>query len=224
MIIKYKLTNQKLRTYKDFLWMPGIWERAKGKPRQPLCTDAWFHVYDSPLIAILHNPLHANIWNPRLWKCEVRGETKNDNGLKRGYQECRLIEEIPVPNISLTQKIAYGILVSLEVYKTPEYCAWAEKWLSGEDRSAVTAYTTRTSICTAYIAAYINVNTYTTVLATTDAVYVAAVAADAIHDTDDIGAEYATAHAAIEVARIASVATHAVYLDLVKIAEKAMKY
>ena len=34
------------------------------------------------------------------------------------------------------QKVAFGILCSLEVCQSPEYRRWAEDWLSGTDRSA----------------------------------------------------------------------------------------
>ena len=42
----------------------------------------------------------------------------------------RLIKEIEVPNITLTQKIAFGILCALEVYKVEDFVKWANNWLN----------------------------------------------------------------------------------------------
>jgi len=135
MIIKYKLTDQNIRTHKNYQWQLGRWERAKGKSNQDLCTDGWLHGYDSPLIAILHNPLHADYYKPRLWEVECKGKTKNDKGIKCGYRKMRLIKEIPVPVITTTQIVAYCILCAMEVSKDKKFLQWAKNWLSGKDRS-----------------------------------------------------------------------------------------
>lgn len=51
----------------------------------------------------------------------------------------RLIEEIPVPKVSITQHVAFGILCTLKVYKEKTFVKWAEDWLSGKDRSEESA-------------------------------------------------------------------------------------
>jgi hypothetical protein len=76
----YKLTDQKLQTFKGFQWKLGEWQEAKGDIKQSLCTDGWLHCYDSALLAVLHNPIHASIKNPRLFEAEVAGKMKNDKG------------------------------------------------------------------------------------------------------------------------------------------------
>ncbi len=38
-------------------------------------------------------------------------------------------------NMSTTQKVAFGILCAVEVYKDKDYIQWADKWLSGKDRT-----------------------------------------------------------------------------------------
>jgi hypothetical protein len=139
----YKLTDQNMQTHNGFQWTLGKWEKAKGKPAQELCSDAWLHCYDSPLIAMLHNPIHADIENPRLFKVEVRGEGKDYNGLKRGFQEMRLVEELAVPVISRNQRIRYGILCALMVWVEPSFVEWADNWLSGKNRSVKAAEAAR---------------------------------------------------------------------------------
>ena len=109
-MIKYKLTDQNMQTYNGFQWELGKWYQATGDINQPLCTNAWLHCYDSPLLAVLHNPIHADIKNPRLFEVETTGESKNDDKLKCGYRMMQLVKELLLPDITSDQKIAYGIL------------------------------------------------------------------------------------------------------------------
>ena len=148
----YKLTNQKIQTYKEFQWKLNKWKKAVGGLDEPLCTDSWLHCYDSPLLAVLHNPIHAHISNPRLFEVEVRGEMKNNNGLKLGFREMRLIKEIEVLSITRNQQIAYAILCAQKVYKEATWNAWARNWLNGVDRSTDTANAAYTVYAAAYAA------------------------------------------------------------------------
>lgn len=135
----YKLTNQKLQTGNKFQWKLGKWVEALGAPDRGLCTDSWLHCYDSPLLAVLHNPIHANITNPRLFEVEGLGVIKDNNGIKRGCQKMRLVKEILVPTVTQEQCVAYGILCAKMVCTLPTFVSWADRWLSGEDRSKVAA-------------------------------------------------------------------------------------
>ena len=130
----YKLTTQELTTRNDTTWALGEW---KEEPLGEMCGPGGFHAYTSPLLAILLNPIHANILNPRLFRCEWRGEMlNNDHGLKVKVEGLRLVEELPLPVITTEQRVRFGILASLEITRSPKFRAWAEAWLSGEDRSA----------------------------------------------------------------------------------------
>ena len=134
----YKLTDQNMRTYGGFQWELGV----KPEPRNgkgDLCGPGWFHCYSHPLLAVLFNPIHADISNPRLFEATAVGKSKHDNGMKSGYVSLKLTKEIPVPEITLTQKVAFSILVSKLIYKDSKYNKWADNWLSGHDRSAESA-------------------------------------------------------------------------------------
>jgi len=135
--IRCKLTDQNLKTYNGFQWELGKKRVASGKGE--LCSSGWLHCYTHPLLAILLNPVHANIKNPRLFEIEVGGKMKTDNGLKEGWTGMALVKEIEIPEISLTQKIAFGILCSLEVYKEESYVIWAKNWLNNVDRTDLAA-------------------------------------------------------------------------------------
>ena len=133
----YKLTDQNMRTYKDCRWEVGKWKETSGKGE--LCGDGWLHCYSDPLIAVLLNPIHAN-FNPfRLFIAETYGWGKHDKGLKSGYKTMRLIKEIEAPLVTRTQKAAFAILCAKQVYKDARWAAWADKWLSGEDRTVAAA-------------------------------------------------------------------------------------
>jgi len=130
---KYKLTSQELTTYSGFQWEIGKKFTTNGEGE--LCGPGYLHYYHHPLLAVLMNPIHADINNPRIFEVEAEGVHKDDNGLKGGCTEMTLIKEIPLPVLTTTQRVAFSILTSLDVYKDRGYKEWAENWLSGKDRS-----------------------------------------------------------------------------------------
>ena len=184
MPIRYKLTDNDMRT-NGFQWELNKDYEIKSKGGE-LCTSAYFHFYLHPLLAVLHNPNHANIGNPRIFKAEVGGESLTDGQMKEGWKKAKLIKEIPLPKITVEQKIKYGIYCALEVYKDESFVNWANNWLSGKDRtvdSAHAAYAAHASCaayatfhsahasCATYAAAYSV--TYAATYATTYAAYTA---------------------------------------------------
>ena len=127
---RYKLTKQDMTTHGGFKWEIGKAYTTHGEGE--LCSDGWLHFYSSPLLAILLNPIHADIENPRLFLAECGGKTKNDHGLKIGHTEARLIEELPTPIITKTQRVAFSILCAQKIYREPVWAAWAAAWLAGK--------------------------------------------------------------------------------------------
>ena len=55
----YKLTDQNHQTRNNTKWGAGVTHTASGQG--DLCTAGWLHAYTSPLLAVLLNPIHANI-------------------------------------------------------------------------------------------------------------------------------------------------------------------
>lgn len=68
---KYKLTTQSLTTHNGFQWEPGIPRTASGEGF--LYGPGWLHYYHDPLIAVMLNPIHADIQDPILWLAEMLG-------------------------------------------------------------------------------------------------------------------------------------------------------
>jgi len=136
--IKYKLTDQNLRTYMGFQWVVGEWVDASGELDQSLCSDGWIHFYDDPLLAVFFNPIHANIDKPRLWEIEIDGDTKVD-ATKGGARRARLVRELPLSLISLSQRVEIGIRCVLTLHSEPNFVIWAENWLNGTNRTKAAA-------------------------------------------------------------------------------------
>jgi len=137
MNIRYKLTIQDLTTYNNTKWVLNEWKETSGLGS--LCNTGWLHCYSNLILAVLLNPTHANITNPRLFKCEVDGECLTDNGMKEGWTRMRIIEEMELPQLSHINKIAFGILCALEVNKDEKFVLWANNWLENKDRSKESA-------------------------------------------------------------------------------------
>ena len=137
MIIAYKLTDSDMQTHNMFQWELGKEYTTSGKGN--LCSAGWLHFYTHPLLAMLLNPIHADIKNPRLFMAEVGGKNKLDHGLKVGYTRGRLTKEMPLPMVTTEQSVRFAILCALEVYDNADFIAWANKWLSGEDKTEAAA-------------------------------------------------------------------------------------
>ena len=138
-MIVYKLTDKDGYTRRgknnQILWSPGVTKKTSGKG--DLCTAGWIHAYEHPILAVLHDPIHGKYGaSARLWVCDtLDGKVKRDGQMKLGTSKLKVLKEIPLPKVTLDQKIAYAISCSLRVYAEESFVIWAEGWLSGKDRS-----------------------------------------------------------------------------------------
>jgi pyruvate/2-oxoglutarate dehydrogenase complex dihydrolipoamide acyltransferase (E2) component len=136
MITLYKLTDGDGQTRGGTQWGPGVSHSGTGEGE--LCGPGWIHAYEHPLIAVLMNPIHARFKNPRLWEAE--GEVGlRDGQLKCGCKTLTTIREIPLPAITTEMRVRFAILCAKEVCACLSWNAWADKWLSGGDRSEAAA-------------------------------------------------------------------------------------
>ena len=141
----YKLTDENNRTRNNTEWGENVTHEAMGNEKQ-LCTDGWIHFYEDPLVAMMMNPIHASFDNPHLWEAEAEGEVLRE-ATKSGCKKLTTLKQIPLPEITLTQRVAFGILCALEVCADESFREWAKKWLSGKNRSACAAYAGHTTAC-----------------------------------------------------------------------------
>ena len=137
----YKLTSTTLTTHGGYQWIVGEWRETPGTG--DLCSAGWLHWYADPLLAVLLDPIHGNLGpTARLWEAEADGECRDDCGIKGGSIRLRLVRELPLPVVTTEQRVKFGILCAQAVVGNhcPAWSAWADRWLSGEDRSAEAAW------------------------------------------------------------------------------------
>ena len=140
----YKLTDEDNQTRNNTQWGENVTHEATGNGKK-LCTDGWIHFYEDPLVAMMMNPIHASFNNPHLWEAEAEGEVLRE-ATKSGCKKLTTLKQIPLPEITLTQRVAFGILCALEVCADESFREWAKKWLSGKNRSACAAYATTIAV------------------------------------------------------------------------------
>ena len=196
MEIRYKLTNEHMQTHAGCQWTLNEWKETTGKG--DLCSAGWLHVYSDPLVAAFMNPIHAMFTNPRLFKAEVDGKSKDDKGRKEGWTRVRLVKELDMPKPTLEQWIRFGILYAMKVCEDKKWRQWAEDWLSGKDRSRESASDAASSAASR-------------------------VASRTASRAASFAASYATSRATSAASYAASYAASASDIDLIAIAKEAMK-
>ena len=134
----YKLTTQDNKTKNDTLWAPEVTHTAK-ESGDGLCSGSWIHAYSHPLVAMIMNPNHANIRNPKLWLAEGAPGCY-DGQLKLGCKSLTTVRELIVPVISLESNVVFAIDIALAVFNDASFAEWANGWKSGGNRSCAAAY------------------------------------------------------------------------------------
>jgi len=131
----YKLTDGNDQTFGGCQWGEGVTVTTSGTGE--MCGTGFTHWYTHPLLAVLLNPIHANIdlTTAHLWEGE--GEVvKTDHGLKVGCTTATTLRRVALPQVTTEQRVRFGILCAMEVYADPDWHRWANDWLAGKDRSA----------------------------------------------------------------------------------------
>jgi hypothetical protein len=136
----FKLTDKDLRTRYGFQYAQG--QRVEVKTYTGvLCSPGVLHAYETAEDAVFFDPIHGGFFNSpgaRLWRAEYDGPEVSD-GTKIGVGNLTLLEEVTIPSMTTEQRVERGIRAALDVYQEPGFVAWAERWLSGEDRSETAA-------------------------------------------------------------------------------------
>jgi hypothetical protein len=98
------------------------------------------HAYEHPLLAVLLNPIHADFPDPILWEAEGGGTALREGQVKIGVTELTTIRQIPCPTVTTEQRVKFAILCAREVCGDKSWGRWADRWLSGQDRSEAAAW------------------------------------------------------------------------------------
>lgn len=139
----YKLTDENYRsgTAPDCTvtqWGFGVTHETSGDG--DLCGPGWLHAYEHPLLAALLHTLHFIDFDGLvLWECGGDGEFKRDGQLKCGVTRLTTVRQIPLPVVTPEMRIRFAILCAKKVCADKAWNTWADKWLSGDDRSDTSA-------------------------------------------------------------------------------------
>lgn len=128
----YKLTDQNFKTYNDTLWGEGVTHESSGLGS--MCAVGWLHYYHDPYLAVLLNTIHASIKEPVLWESEAEGKHQDDRGLKGACTKLTTIRQIPLPEISLEERVAFAIRCAKLTNQQENWVKWADEWISGKNR------------------------------------------------------------------------------------------
>jgi len=177
----YKLTDQDGYTRRgmsnETLWGEGVEHTAPGGGE--LCTNSWLHAYPNLNLAVIMNPIHANLKDPIGWVS--RGDVGISTPDKVGCTKLITLNKIPLPNPTLNQRIAFGILSAFSMYHKQSFLIWARGWLDGTDRSKGAARAVADAAYAAADAAYAARAAAAAAAAVADAAYAYAAAADAAY-------------------------------------------
>jgi len=108
-----KLTRWDGTTKWNTQWGPGRTNSAAGYQRNStwvapgmggLCSAAWVHFYQHPILASLLLPMHVAPSYTKLWRISAFGTIQHDPD-KSGAVKVTTIEEIPLPKITLEQRV-----------------------------------------------------------------------------------------------------------------------
>ena len=140
----YKLTDEQGRTRagedNELTWAVGVAHKTTGTGTR-LCTADVIHAYEHPLIAVLMNPVHADFDPATMRLFVAEGNIVAREGqLKCGVHALKIVEEIHVPVLTIEQRVKFAILCAKCVCTDVAWNAWADKWLSGENRSEAAAW------------------------------------------------------------------------------------
>jgi len=98
------------------------------------CGPGVLHLYCSPEVAVLGNPIHDAIERPRCL-C-VESESVQTDGFKRSTSgACTVIGEVELPVLSINELVAWAIVLAPHASTR----SWAIQWLNGCDRSSAAA-------------------------------------------------------------------------------------
>ena len=126
-----------MQTWNQCQWVINEAKRTSGEGE--LCGPGWLHWYSDPLLAVLHNPAHANFnaRTMRLFEAWAGGKVLGGGEVKAGSTVLALKKEIPLPNITPAARVYYAVLVARAVIgggggSCNAWSEWADDFLAGK--------------------------------------------------------------------------------------------
>ena len=127
-----KLMNEDMTTRGGYQYAEGMVATADG-PGIELCSDGLLHVYESLEQAVMFAPIHGPARN-YVRAHEVECDIVARDGCKAGAKSLTVGRRVPLPEITVPQRIAVAIILAWPL-GSASWRTWAERWLSGADRT-----------------------------------------------------------------------------------------
>ena len=109
----YKLTNKNGCTHGNTQWGIGVTHELKARKKPRLCTKGVLHAYKNINLALLLNPNHANISNPKIWEAE--GKIVVEDYGKVGCFKLTTTKELSCPDWYIDDKKRRRVQVQFAV-------------------------------------------------------------------------------------------------------------
>ena len=153
MITLYKLTSLQSQTYNQTQWGENVTHELPVRDTYELCSYQVIHAYVSPELAVLMDPIQASLLpHAILW--EAKGDVAINDGTRVGCTKLTTLKRIPIPTITLEQRVTFAIKCALHVYEEPSWVAWAQAWLANTNRADADATARAAYVAAAYAAYY----------------------------------------------------------------------
>ena len=118
----YKLTNLHSQTRSATQWGENVTHELPVRDIYQLCSQQVLHAYASPELAVLMDPIQASLLpHAILWEAE--GDVVVSDGTKVGCTRLTTLKQIPIPAITLEQRVTFAIKCALHVYEEPSWVA-----------------------------------------------------------------------------------------------------
>ena len=127
----YLLANAENNTWRGSRILPGH-SVFSSKADNNIVTRNAFEFGDSPLVAIMLNPWHAELDSPKMLEFQFSQVALVKDDPRINMQ----VREIETPSVTTDQKIVFALMVLTEVYENESFMQWAKHWICGSDRSA----------------------------------------------------------------------------------------
>ncbi len=109
--------------------MAGFYRQSAEEGKDIISQNLW-ECSESPVLAVMKNPLHAECDKPKLFRIDCREKTKRDSVIREFS-----ISDDDLPKVSSEQKLAFAMYVVRELAPEHRFSHWVERWLSRVDRS-----------------------------------------------------------------------------------------
>ena len=111
----YKLTNEEHQTKNKCQWGEKITHSVEeGLCSDVLCTSGVIHACRNPNLALLLNPIHANIFDPVLWEAE--GEIEVEDWGKVGCHKLTTCLKMDLPDWYIDEEKRKKALIQFAVF------------------------------------------------------------------------------------------------------------